>query len=104
MQHQDPRLSELRTADEEKTSRPYEEGERKAHGDEWKRQVGRNIALPAVELRPSPAGNSNGSQHGQSASIIETNKWLVFVILAIGVFMATLDGSIVKTSYTDWLL
>jgi EmrB/QacA subfamily drug resistance transporter len=98
MQQQDPQLSELRLFQEEKTSQPCEQVERNGHSHKQERRTGETVTLPVIEPRLPRAAAHSELQGGRSATVIETNKWLVFGILAIGVFMATLDGSIVNIS------
>jgi EmrB/QacA subfamily drug resistance transporter len=89
MQQQDPRLQELSIYRPAEAEQPEQNGHRaNGHAKE-------HLAMPLEE--PQMTGPRRPVRE-EDRHIIETNKWVVFVILAIGVFMATLDSSIVNIS------
>jgi EmrB/QacA subfamily drug resistance transporter len=88
MQQREPGPGELNVYQPGEAERPLQNG----HDSE--QAVGETVPVPIdgrrVELEKAVSP--------ESAPVIETNKWLAFGILAIGVFMSTLDGSIVNIS------
>jgi hypothetical protein len=53
--------------------------------------------IASAELEKAGSANAE-TDKSKKDSNEQTNKWVVFAILAVGIFMATLDSSIVNIS------